>query len=406
MKRPSRRSVGAIPSVAKPAINGCGAIARKESSGLADRSRARLQQAHALDDATQQRVLVARAAHPTWGERKIEALLKREQPEAPCPRHSTIGVLLKRHGLTHPRKRRRRATPSDKLTIGQLPNQVWAIDFKGWFRTGDSSRCDALTVSDSASRFLLRCQVIERTDTAHVQRLMEALFRENGLPEVILSDNGAPFSSTGLAGLSRLNVWWTRLGIRPQRIEPGHPEQNGRHERMHRTLREETIDPARRTLRGQQRAFDEFRREYNDERPHEALEMATPASVYRPSLREYPEQLPEIAYPEGYEPRRVQRNGDVHFRGWRFFLSETLVGEVVGLEEREEGWAIWFSDLEVAFLKRWPRRRKKRGGWQPRIPRNCLRAASSARPRGSLPQQPANNSGKVPEQETFPWFNT
>jgi len=157
MKRPSRRSVGAIPSVAKPAINGCGAIARKESS------------AWPTDP--------ARAAHPTWGERKIEALLKREQPETHCPRHSTIGVLLKRHGLTHPRKRRRRATPSDKLTIGHLPNQVWAIDFKGWFRTGDSSRCDTLTVSDSASRFLLRCQVIERTDTAHVQRLMEALFR-------------------------------------------------------------------------------------------------------------------------------------------------------------------------------------------------------------------------------------
>ncbi len=212
-------------------------------AGLADHSRAPRRQARAVDAATEQRILEARAAHPTWGEGKLEALLKRQSPDAYCPAHSTIGALLKRHGLTHPRKRRQHATPSDKLTIGHLPNQVWAIDFKGWFRTGDGSRCDPLTVSDSASRFLLRCQAVERTDTAHVRPLMEALFREYGLPELILSDNGAPFSSTGLAGLSRLNVCWTRLGIRPQRIEPGHPEQNGRHERMHRTLREETGEP-------------------------------------------------------------------------------------------------------------------------------------------------------------------
>ena len=172
-------------------------------AGLADRSRAPHHQAHSVDAATEQRILDARAAHPTWGELKLEAWLKRKHPDAYCPSHSTIGALLKRRGLTHPRKRRQRATPSDKLTIGHLPNQVWAIDFKGWFRTGDSSRCDPLTVSDSASRFLLRCQAIERTDTAHVKPLMEALFRENGLPEVILSDNGAPFSSTGLAGLRR-----------------------------------------------------------------------------------------------------------------------------------------------------------------------------------------------------------
>jgi transposase InsO family protein len=348
----------------------------KGVAGLADRSRAPHQQARAVDAVTEQRILDARAAHPTWGEGKLEALLKREQPDAYCPTHSTIGALLKRRGLTHPRKRRNRATPSDKLTIGHRPNPVWAIDFKGWFRTTDGSRCDPLTVSDSASRFLLRCQVVERTDTAHVRPLMEALFRENGLPEVILSDNGAPFSSTGLAGLSRLNVWWTRLGIRAERIEPGHPEQNGRHERMHRTLREETIEAARQTLRGQQRAFDAFRLEYNEDRPHEALGMATPASISRPSLREYPERLPEITYPAGYELRRVQRSGDVHFLGWRFFLSETLIGEVVGLEEREDGWAIWFSDLEVAFLERWSRRRKQTGGWQPRVPRKCLRAAS------------------------------
>ena len=147
-------------------------------AALADRSRRRRQQTHTLDEATAQRVLDGRAAHPTWGKRKLKAWLERQCPDAYCPSHSTIGALLKRHGLTHPRKRRRQATPSDKLTIGHVPNQVWAIDFKGWFRTGNGSRCDRLTVSDSASRFLLRCQSVERTDTAHVRPLLEALFRE------------------------------------------------------------------------------------------------------------------------------------------------------------------------------------------------------------------------------------
>jgi len=187
-------------------------------AGLADRSRAPHRQPHAVSESLEQQILDARAAHPSWGERKLKAWLERKHPNEPWPSHSTIGALLKRRGLTHARKRRRQASPSDKLTVSRLPNQVWAIDFKGWFCTGDGSRCDPLTVSDTASRFLLRCQAVARTDTAHVRPLLEAVFREYGLPQVILSDNGTPFSSTGLAGLSRLNVWWTRLGIRPERI--------------------------------------------------------------------------------------------------------------------------------------------------------------------------------------------
>ena len=201
--------------------------------------------------------------------------------------------MLKRYGLTRPNKRRRRATPSSELTRPEAANQVWAIDFKGWFRTGDGVRCDPLTISDTHTRYLLRCQAMDRTGGRFVRPLMEATFREYGLPARIRSDNGSPFASTGVGGLSRLSVWWLRLGITPERIAPGHPEQYGRHERLHRTLKQDTAQPPSRTPRAQQQAFDRFRRTYNEERPHEALGRATPASWYEPSLRSFPERLPE-----------------------------------------------------------------------------------------------------------------
>ena len=214
------------------------------------------------------------------------------------------------------------------------PNQVWAIDFKGHFRTGDGQRCDPLTISDTASRYLLRCQAVERTGLEYVRPLLEATMREYGMPLAIRSDNGPPFGSVGLGGLSRLGVWLVHLGVLPERIDPGHPEQNGRHERLHRTLKRETAKPPQPTGRAQQAAFDAFRKRYNQERPHEALEMNTPASVYVPSPRIFPARLPDIEYPGHYQLRRVQIHGDIGFASTPVAVDG--LGDVVAIAAGEE----------------------------------------------------------------------
>ena len=323
---------------------------REGVAGLADRSRAPHERPHAVDEETVGAILALRALHPSWGERKLKAWLERERPGRGWPCASSIGAVLKRYGLTKAPKRRRRATPTHERIEPSGANQVWAIDFKGWFLTGDGRRCDPLTLSDVHTRYLLRCQGVDATSAAFVQPLLDAAFREYGLPARIRSDNGSPFASTGVGGLSRLSVRWLRLGIALERIEPGHPEQNGRHERMHRTLKQETAMPPERSLRAQQRAFDRFRREYNEERPHEALAMATPASLYEPSARAFPSRLPEMEYPAGFALRVVKRQGDVKWRSGRFFLGEALGGETVGIEEVEDGWRVWFGPLLLAYL--------------------------------------------------------
>ena len=235
---------------------------------------------------------------------------------------------------------------------------MWCADFKGWFRTGDGQRIDPLTISDAHSRYLLRCQAVEKMDTARVQAVFEAAFRQYGLPRAIRTDNGVPFASTGLAGLSRLAVWWLKLGIVPERIAAGHPEQNGRHERLHRTLKQEVATPPAKERRAQQRAFDRFRREYNQVRPHEALAMQTPASVYEPSPREYPRQVPEPEYPETMLVRPVQSKG--YFR-WKkqhqVFVSEALWGERIALLPRDERWyTVYFAHLPLGNFDSWQRR--------------------------------------------------
>lgn len=216
---------------------------REGVAGLADRARAPRRHPNAVGADKEAAILALRAQRPTWGERKLHAFLERQHPEHAWPSPSTIGAILKRHGLTYARRRRRHATPSSTLSDATAPNLVWAIDFKGHFRTGDGVRCDPLTISDTASRYLLRCQAVERPDYAHVRPLLEATFREYGLPRALRSDNGPPFASLALGGLSRLSVWFLRLGVVPERIAPGHPEQNGRHERLHRTLKKETASP-------------------------------------------------------------------------------------------------------------------------------------------------------------------
>ncbi len=300
--------------------------------GLVDQGRAPHRHPNEVSRQVEQAVLAARQAHPTWGPKKLGVILRRQDGDICWPVASTIGEILKRHGLTAPRKRRRR-TPPQQQPFGACdgPNAVWCADFKGWFRTSDGQRCDPLTITDGYSRQLLRCQAMPRTDGLSVRPLFEATFRQYGLPVAIRTDNGAPFASRGILGLSRLSVWWVKLGIRPERIEPGHPEQNGRHERMHLTLKQETTCPSAKNHRRQQERFDAFRTEFNQERPHEALEMRTPSDVYAPSARCYPERVVDFSYGE-LITRRIQDRGEFMWKHHKVFLSKVLWGELIGLE--------------------------------------------------------------------------
>jgi hypothetical protein len=228
---------------------------------------------------------------------------------------------------------------------------VWCADFKGWFRTGDGKRCEPLTITDGYSRYVLACRVLLRTTQACVRPLFEVAFRQYGLPWAIRTDNGTPFASTALAGLSRLAVWWIKLGIHPERIDPGHPEQNGRHERFHRTLKEEAITPPKATALDQQQAFDIFCQEYNTDRPHQALADQTPDSLYKPSLRPYPARLPKIAYPDRMIVRKVRPAGSIRWQGEEIYISETLVGEPVALEQiDEQRFQLYYGHLKLAVL--------------------------------------------------------
>jgi hypothetical protein len=280
--------------------------------------------------------------------------------------------MLKREGLVVEKRRRPKTPPyTQPLAHADEANRVWCADFKGWFRTQDGERIDPFTLSDAYSRYLLRCQAVENTDTEAVRAICEAAFREYGLPLAIRSDNGPPFAARAIAGLSRLSVWWMKLGIVPERIERGHPEQNGRHERMHRTLAEETAPPAA-NRRAQQRAFERFRREYNEERPHEALAMQTPSAFYAPSPRAYPERVQEAEYASGMEVRRVQKHGEFSWRHESVFLSETLAGERVGLEPVDERyWCVYFAGFPIAWfdsrerhIEAWPAAEDGIGRWK------------------------------------------
>jgi transposase InsO family protein len=300
--------------------------------GLRERSRAPQHHRQAIAEATKEAVLALRRAHPTWGPKKLRTLL----PDGRKPAESSIGELLKREGLSHGRKVRRRTEAySEPLAHADQPNAVWCADFKGWFHCGDGRRCDPLTITDAYSRYLLRCRGVAKTDGVHVRAIFEAVFRQYGIPWAIRTDNGPPFASSAPAGLSRLSLWWIRLGIRHERIEKGHPEQNGRHERMHRTLRAETANPPQCTYELQQQSFVEFEQEFNFERPHEALGQETPGSVYVASLRPYPFRLSELVYPDGCLMRRV-RKGEFSWKHQNVFVSEVLAGEDIGLVLREE----------------------------------------------------------------------
>ncbi|HKQ87771.1 MAG TPA: IS481 family transposase, partial [Candidatus Acidoferrales bacterium] len=299
---------------------------------LKDLSRAPERHPNQTPSSAEAAILELRRAHMTWGPRKLKAKLEQRWPQSVWPAASTIGEIVAREGLTVPRKKRRRVPPyTAPFASAGEPNRLWCADFKGWFKSQDGTRIDPLTISDAYSRYLLKCQQVAKTNGEQVQAIFEAAFRENGLPEAIRTDNGAPFASQAIAGLSRLAVWWIKLGIVPERIAAGHPEQNGRHERVHRTLKQETASPPAANRRRQQAAFDRFRREYNEERPHEALQMQTPSAVYVRSEREYPARAREPEYGSAFQVRRVREHGQFRWKSENVFLSGTLEGESIGL---------------------------------------------------------------------------
>lgn len=298
-------------------------------------------------------IVQLRRAHMRWGPRKLKAWLEQRQPQQAWPAASTMGELLRREGLVQARKKRRRVEPyTAPFAEACAPNRVWCADFKGWRRSGDGERIDPFTVSDACSRYLLRCQAVDKTDYAQVRSILEAAFREYGMPLALRTDNGAPFASGALRGLSRLTLWLMKLGIVHERIQPAHPEQNGRHERLHLTMQQETMQAMAANRRAQQRRFDQFRRDYNQQRPHEALGMRTPESCYQPSPRTFPARLPVPEYPAHMQVRKVGDRGAITWRGHRhLFLSKVLLGEWVGLEAVDDRWwMIYFAQFPLARL--------------------------------------------------------
>ena len=318
--------------------------------GLMDLRRAPHEHPNAISEQLVREILDWKAKRPLWGAPKIHSKLRER---ADCPAESTVSNVLKRHGLSRRVRRRNRATPNaGPLNHLVGPNEVWCVDFKGWFRMGNGRRCDPLTMSDAYSRYLVCCQGIGGpTDLRTVQPLFEGVFREYGLPMSIRSDNGPPFASVGLGGLSQLSVWWLRLGIGLERIEPGHPEQNGRHERFHRTLKEAVLHPPQYNLRRQQEVFDVFRKEYNQDRPHEALNQHPPGCVYVASARDYPGRLAQPEYPDIWQKRSVRSNGEIKWRGKKVYVSEALIGQWVGLEPvGEDAWELHFMSQRLGRI--------------------------------------------------------
>jgi transposase InsO family protein len=321
-------------------------------SGLLDLSRAPKHCPHELTPEVQQRIIALRAQYPSWGPKKLRAWLQKHHPEQTWPALSTISELLTRSQLIVAKQRRpHRSYVATTLTPAQSPNHVWCVDFKGEFATTDGKLCYPLTLTDRATRFLLRCHALPSTHGHLAQPVFAAAFQEYGLPQIIRSDNGTPFASTALTGLSRLSLWWLKLGIVPERITPGCPYQNGTHERMHRTLKAEATRPAARNLRAQQECFTAFRQLYNQERPHEALGQVTPASLYTPSPRPYPPKLPVFEYSSFLQTRTVRPNGTLRWQAEEIFLSEVLSGETIGLDRIEERrLAIYIGALPLAIL--------------------------------------------------------
>jgi len=319
-------------------------------AGLQDRPRGPKSCPHKTLPQVEQALVSLRREHPNWGPVTLLDRLARTHPHLALPAASTAGEVLKRHGLVSPRKRRiRHRHPGRPYLEMRAPNDVWTADFKGEFLTRDHRYCYPLTIADGCSRYLITCRGQRSVAYGGARAGFEAAFRTYGLPLQILTDNGTPFASCAIGGLSRLSAWWIRLGIHPVRIEPGCPQQNGRHERMHRTLKAEVTRPPAANLAAQQRLLERFWRCYNEERPHRALDGEVPATHYRASSRAYPERIPEIVYPGHFRRPKVGTNGCVSWRGKFVFVSEVLAGERLGFEPIDDGiWSVHFGPVLLA----------------------------------------------------------
>ncbi|GGI31157.1 MULTISPECIES: integrase core domain-containing protein [Bradyrhizobium] len=328
---------------------------RRRESGerrwFEERSHAAASCPHATAGRLADRIVATRQRFPHFGPKKIKAWLEHERPEVDWPAASTIGDILKREGLVEARRRRRRAIAQGEVAApASAPNEEWAIDFKGWFRTRDGNRCDPLTITDAASRYLIEVRIVDPTG-AGVRSALERVFKDIGLPAAIRSDNGAPFGSTGAGGLSALSVWWLKLGIEPRYIPPASPQDNGRHERMHRTLKAQTTKPPAATVAEQQRRFDAFRHHFNQERPHEALDQMPPVKLWQSPSRTLPRRLDDPWYDADHEVRRVRPTGDIKWRGEHVFVGEALAGELVGLCEHDtSGHLVRFCGRDLGLI--------------------------------------------------------
>lgn len=320
--------------------------------GLEEQSRAPAHHPNATGSEVVNQIIDAKLKHRTWGPKKIVARLETLYPQHSWPAPSTAGNILKKEGLVNARHLRQHTPPyTQPFQTCNQPNAVWSIDYKGQFRLGDHRLCYPLTITDNYSRFLLGCQGLHHPNFANTQPWLKRAFREYGLPLAIRHDNGPPFASVGLGGLSALSVWLIKLWVRPERIEPGHPEQNGRHERIHRTLKADTASPPRADLQEQQKAFNGFRHEYNTERPNEALGQKVPADFYQPSRRLLPRNLPEVEYTNWFTVRQVRHNGCIKWKGNFIYVSQALAKEPIGLRQISDAeWAIYFSFFPLGIL--------------------------------------------------------
>lgn len=316
---------------------------------LAERSRKRHSQSTQTPYAIKEAVLQLRQHQGTPGPKKIQAMLTQRFGEDEIPSTTTIHNILKRAGKIETKRRVRRvAALPGPLRPATTPNELWSADYKGQFMTRDGRWCYPLTVMDHASRFLLGCQGLEATRHEETRQVFERLFREYGLPERIRTDNGVPFASVAIASLSRLSIWWIRLGIRPERIEPGKPQQNGRHERMHRTLKKSLGKPPAGNLQQQQHQLEGFRQYYNEQRPHEGLDLQHPQACYTASTRPFPQQLPELDYPSYFDRTKVHASGVVYWGGLSIYIGNVLAGEFIGVEPVGDGiWALHFGPINL-----------------------------------------------------------
>jgi len=352
--------------VSRPTVDKwLGRYQRLGLDGMKDLSKAPSRHPNQIPLEICRRVMAFKHLHKNWGPRKLRAGLIRADGLACWPASSTIGDILRREGLSGRRQLRRRVPSyTEPFAACKEPNDVWCVDFKGHFRTADGCRCDPLTLTDAASRYLLTCRVMKNTGLEATQRVMREAFEEYGLPAAIRSDNGVPFAGQGVLGLTRLSLWWIKLGIKPERISPGSPQENGRHERFHLTLKQETASPPMGTLAAQQRRFDEFQLEYNRDRPHEALGQQSPGGIYVRSHRAYKPPPKEVEYPSGMLSRRVQEKGEFYWRSEGIFLSEALRRERIGLRQlNDRYWSVEFMHLHLGLLDGWrcclvPRRKE------------------------------------------------